>query len=269
MIVFKSHKDNGVAIGAYAPVTANMGDNITVDIDTAYPFDDIITVTIQNRNMARAIPVYLRVPGWATNPARTLNGQPITAANGTMIKETCAAKAKCVYVLDFKPEIRVEEWGDFAADGSRTQAGPYSIHRGPLMYSLPLGLNFSEISHHFGPTNDSSRSSNDYEVRATNEQPWNVALDIDISAPAKSLTFHQGAYAKDAAAFNHSGWPCNITGNIRIVPSWGQKLNSAAEPPASPACPTGSKCGPAKLAVFVPYGGTDLRMTELPSSGFS
>ena len=161
MVVYKS-QDGGVAIGAYAPVTVNAGDGITVDVDTSYPFDDQITVTISG-NKAE-IPVYLRVPGWASNPAKTINGQPLTAANGTMYKATCDAGVACKYVLDFKPVIRVAEWGDFTAEGVRTQVGPYSIHRGALLFAMPLGLNFTTTAHHFGPFNDSSQSSNDYEV---------------------------------------------------------------------------------------------------------
>ena len=151
-------------VSRYAPMTVNAGNGVKVDIDTAYPFEDVITVTVSGN--LEDISVYLRVPGWATNPAATLNGSPLGVANGTMAQETCAAGQQCVFELDFKPEIRVEEWGDFAADGARVQAGPYSIHRGALMYAMPLGLNFTQTAHYFGPVNDSSQSSNDYEVCA-------------------------------------------------------------------------------------------------------
>ena len=198
MVVFSTPSDGGVAVGAYAPLSATTPGGVTVDITTAYPFDDIITVTVSGNNMASTgIPVRLRVPGWASSPDKTLNGKPITAANGTMLNTSCVPQAgetsaSCTFVLDFKPQIRVEEWGDFAADGSRTQAGPYSIHRGPLLYGLPLGLNFTQTAHYFGPANDTSQSSNDYEVRATNDQSWNVAIDIaDIDHPEASLVFHQ------------------------------------------------------------------------------
>lgn len=267
MIVYTT-QDNGVAVGAYAPVTADAGNGIVVDVDTAYPFEDAITVTVSGN--AEEIPVYLRIPGWAVDPNKTLNGEPIEAANGTMLETTCKAGAPCTFELDFKPAIRVEEWGDFAANGSRTQDGPYSIHRGALMYALPLGLNFTQNTHYFGPVNDSSQSSNDYEIRPTSDQPWNVAIDLDVATPEQSLSFHQGAYGKDAAAFNHSGWPCNISGTVRVVPGWVEADNSASAPPASPACVAAdANCGPASTAVFVPYGGTDLRVSELPSSGLS
>lgn len=66
MIVF-STQDLGAAIGAYAPVEAQMPDNVgggaKITILTDYPFSDTISVTVQaNYDM----PLYLRVPGWAT-----------------------------------------------------------------------------------------------------------------------------------------------------------------------------------------------------------
>ena len=58
--------------------------------------------------------------------------------------------------------------------------------------------------------------------------------------------------ATDAAAFNHSGWPCTISGTVRVVPSWVEKDNSASKPPVSPAClASGAKCGAPQAVVFV------------------
>jgi len=44
------------------------------------------------------------------------------------------------FIVNLKPEIKLESWYE----------GAYSVHRGPLMFSVPLGLNFSLISQHFG-----------------------------------------------------------------------------------------------------------------------
>jgi len=42
------------------------------------------------------------------------------------------------------------------------------------------------------------------------------------------------------------------------------KDNSAAEPPASPACGTAGTCGKSTTVQLVPHGGTDLRIGEFP-----
>jgi hypothetical protein len=41
------------------------------------------------------------------------------------------------------------------------------------------------------------------QVRPTADQPWNVALDIDVTAPEKFLVYHQGSYGTRVA---QSGW---------------------------------------------------------------
>merc|ERR1712048_1096806 len=86
--------------------------------------------------------------------------------------------------------------------------------------------------------------SNDYELRPTTV--WNVALDIkDKDAPSTSFAFKSTGYVDGAAPFNHSGWPVWIEASVRQVPGWGLKSNSAAQPPASPACSSPkANCGP-------------------------
>lgn len=134
------------------------------------------------------------------------------------------------------------------------------------MYSLSLNhINYTMYGHHFG-TND---MSSDYYL--TSNETWSYALDVDINNPSKTLEFVQSSvYNKGSAPFNHTGWPTMIRATVRKVKSWGEKLNSAAEPPSSPACQASSKndCGLPETVWLVPHGGTDLRMGELPVSGF-
>ena len=60
----------------------------------------------------------------------------------------------------------------------------YSVLRGPLLYSLPLGLNFKTVAHKYGNINQ----CNDYEIRPTG--PWAFALEADPKQPDKYLKFH-------------------------------------------------------------------------------
>lgn len=161
MAVFSSPRDRGVAVGLYLPLTAQVKDT-TVKIATKYPFEDQATVTVTAPS--KGTPVYLRVPGWAHQA--TINGNSVR--NGTMAAFTCTATT-CSYVVDFNPEVRLEQWGD--TPGSPT--GPYSVHRGPLMFSLPISGNYTVTAHHFGNPD----MSNDYEVRPLD--PWQYALDIN------------------------------------------------------------------------------------------
>merc|ERR1712224_568081 len=63
-----------------------------------------------------------------------------------------------------------------------------------------------------------------------------MALDADEANPASTLLFSATGYVPGTAPFNHSNWPSFIGATVREVPSWGVDRNSAAEPPASPAC---------------------------------
>merc|ERR1711907_444982 len=119
------------------------------------------------------------------------------------------------------------------------------------MYSLPIEGNYTVIANHFGT------DGNDYEVVPTTQ--WNVALDLK-AAPLKHF---QAGYVDGSAPFNHSGWPTYIEAKVREVPSWGMQANSAASPPASPAC-VSDQCGEPYTVKLVPHGGTDLRIGEMP-----
>ena len=190
--------------------------------------------------------VYLRVPGWATE-AR-VNGA--VAPSGEMWAGATSAVdyAPTVFTVAFKPAARLEHW-----DG-----GAVSVHRGALLYSLPIAANYTMYGHHFG----TDAMSSDYYLTPTSE--WRYALDID-PADTSPLAFASSGYKPGAAPFNHSDWPNAIAAPLRLLPTWGIDANSARDPPASPACAAAAaRCGARKMHMLVPHGGTDLRIGELP-----
>jgi hypothetical protein len=246
MLIYAT-QDAGAAVAVYAPAMAKLRDGSTVEIDTNYPFEDAATIKV---NAKDSMPVYLRVPAWATKA--TIDGAPVTA--GTMHKVTAAAGTSS-FTIAFNPEIRMEAWDRTDAKGA-TNDTSYSVHRGALMYSLPLQGNYTMYGHH-------AFDSNDYYV--TTSDPWAQALVVaDPKNPGDDLKFVQGSFDPTLAPFNHSGWPTTIVAKVRSVPHWDVSLNSAAPPPATPACANGAKCGDPRVVTLVPHGGTDLRMGELP-----
>ena len=138
MVVYAT-SDGCAAVGLFAPSTSTLPDGSTVDIDTNYPYEDTVRITV---NAKAAMPLYVRIPGWATGT--TVNGQTDGVVNGTMHKVACAAGTTSVTVV-FAPEIRVQRWGDLPADGD---TGPVSVHRGPLMFSLPISGNYTILANH-------------------------------------------------------------------------------------------------------------------------
>jgi len=237
MIVYKLPPD-GIVVGLWAPASAQLPD-ATVDIDTSYPFGDSAVVTVHSERDAS---LYLRIPGWAHRA--TVNG--VAAKNGTMWKGT-AKKGTSTFSIEFNPEIRLQEW-----DG-----GAVSVHRGALLYSLPVTPNYTVYAHHFG----TDTQSNDYFLKPTSA--WQFALDVNPQALDQSLKFSASGYKDGTAPFNHSNWPTEISAMLRPLPSWVVTKNSAAIPPTSPACASG-KCGSPETHKLVPHGGTELRIGEMP-----
>jgi len=80
--VFFTTGDGGVAIGVYAPSKASYPDGTSVEIDTTYPFEDVIRIMV---NSTKDLPLHLRVPAWAHNATIFINGPVgIPGRNGTM-----------------------------------------------------------------------------------------------------------------------------------------------------------------------------------------
>ena len=119
-----------------APLSAKSTSNgLAVVIDTQYPFGDEAHVSVANAG-EKSAPVLLRIPSWATSA--TVNGNKALA--GKFWQGEVGAGVTGTFVVAFNPQIRTEEW-DY---------GAVSIHRGALMYSLPISANYTTYGHHYG-----------------------------------------------------------------------------------------------------------------------
>eukprot|EP01059_Diplonema_ambulator_P012327 TRINITY_DN2258_c0_g1_i1.p1 TRINITY_DN2258_c0_g1~~TRINITY_DN2258_c0_g1_i1.p1 ORF type:complete len:756 (+),score=244.32 TRINITY_DN2258_c0_g1_i1:47-2269(+) len=230
-----------LVVGFYAPASGKFPGGHVVDVETDYPFDDVITVTV---TPAGPVSVKLRIPEWATNAQVDGNH----AAGPYFV---ASISSQTTFNVKLNPAIRVEQWDN----------GTVSIHHGALMYSLPIQPNYTVYAHHWG----TDTQSNDYYLDPTTD--WEYALDINMSNPDASLKFTKVGYQTGAAPFNHSNWPTHITATVRPI-NWTIYLNSAAEPPVSPVCAQQpSLCGAPVQVDLVPHGGTELRIGEFPRSG--
>ena len=81
-IVYRTPEDGGVAIGAFAPVRANLTGGGSLLVNTEYPFDDRVEVLLR---VTKTTPLRVRVPTWATAAVAWHNGEPLAARNGTML----------------------------------------------------------------------------------------------------------------------------------------------------------------------------------------
>ena len=265
----------GIGVALYAPASATTRYG-RVQIDTEYPFGDNATITIDANESTS---LYLRVPGWATEAVIPALHRTAPVGNGTIQRVPIVAGTSSVTIL-FKPRIRIEADGLTAPEAPDTRGEiSYSVHRGAIMYSLPLGLNYSRTQHY-------AFESSDYDVRPTT--PWAFALDANVSAPEATLEFVHDGYRPGFAPFNKTAdparaeagfWPSHIVATVRDVSgSWALQPSAAKGqagwtphvPPASPACAGGggkAQCGEPVQALLVPHGGTALRIGTLPLSG--
>eukprot|EP00730_Choanoeca_flexa_P005004 TRINITY_DN11863_c0_g1_i7.p1 TRINITY_DN11863_c0_g1~~TRINITY_DN11863_c0_g1_i7.p1 ORF type:complete len:804 (+),score=132.67 TRINITY_DN11863_c0_g1_i7:207-2414(+) len=292
MLIFKS-QDNGVGIGAYGPVAAHVDPNVFVNMSTLYPYSDIISITVQAN---RSLPLYLRVPTWALTAVITVNGSLHPAEAGVMNKLNLAAGTTAIE-LNLKPQIRLEHWYKvpcrciscifFTNSAStnnccalvdqfnqsmrikppsmltripcmltiRYSQQSVTVHRGALMYSLAIPGNFTTLVTY-------SFNSKDYQVTPTTE--WRYALVVNWTDPGSSFEFHNPGLDNSLVAFNHTNWGSFITAKARVVSNWQLEANSAGPPPASPACQVPGACGDVEDVILAPYGGTDLRISEMP-----
>lgn len=248
----------GIAVVIWAPASAktHYGD---VDVETSYPFGDEAVVTVHAERSTR---LYLRIPGWATDAEVPALGGRVP--NGTLVTVPVPA-GNSKFEVFFKPQLRIEAGG-----GNDLQQISFSVHRGALMYSLPLGLNFTAVGTYIPDEAAwSIPGHTDYRILPTT--PWAYALDADPQEPGATLTFESTGYQYPRAPFNHTRWPCVVHAVMRPLTSsaWGEYMNGAAPVPASPAC-TGAResiCGQPEHMLLVPHGATVLRIGAMPLSG--
>lgn len=242
-----------------APVRLQQG-NITVVIDTNYPFGDNATITIENSNL-QPVPLHVRIPAWATNATISIAGEDSAVANGTLYTVRCAAQSNVTLILELNPTIRVEtgwglptrvEVGDNNTVMPATAAA--AVLRGPLLYTIPL-QQIDTVVKTWAPFNLT-------DLAMVTHTPWNYALDLDT--PMEFLPTSKGV--NEELPFNTSNYFAVIRVAVRDLPGWVERHNGADEPPPSPVNCSSIEggCGARVFVNMVPYGSTNLRMAGLP-----
>jgi len=229
----------GLAAVAWAPCTVDttLGEKpVHVEVRTDYPFRDSIEVMVRADGN---FPVRLRVPAWAEGATLEIAGEPaVPMASGAFHTVDRVWQGDTVLRLKFPMTAKVERRYNISA----------AVSRGPLVYSLQIGSYWKHLR--------GEAPHDDFEVFPTT--PWNYALQLDASDPAKSLRFGEGPVGD--SPFDPATPPVHALVQGRLLPDWTIEHNAAAPPPQSPVVST----QPLVDLTLVPYGIAKLRITEFP-----
>ncbi len=238
--------DGGLAAVAYAPciVQTKIGDvPVKIEVATEYPFREDVRVRMVPEKALR-FPVHVRIPAWADGASLQIGEEKsILPAPGSF------------YVIKrmWKEPVEIHLHFPMKAKASRRYRNALAIERGPLVYSLKLGERWKRVNE---DKPDREPPHADWEVYPTNA--WNYALALDENS-VKSLQFKE--HPVGTVPFSPEGAPVSVKVKGILLDSW-KMVNGSADPiPESPV----SISGPKVDLILIPYGCTNIRITEFPT----
>jgi len=238
--------DGGLAAVAWAPSEARFragSTAVTVSVETDYPFRETLLVRVRPDAAVR-FPVLLRVPEWADGATVAVaGGPPEPMAAGTFHRVERTWSRDDTLALRFPMRGRVSHRYNMA----------YAVERGPLVYSLSPAEAWTRVNvdePHREPPHA------DYEVRPAS--PWSYGLLLDPERPDEGLVFRERPVGDRPFSPEGAGVTAQVHG--RRLPRWGLRHGWADEVPVARQ----RSDEPLEALTLVPYGCTNIRVTEFP-----
>jgi hypothetical protein len=239
------------------------GNNVTVSVDTLYPFSTVLDYTV---SATKAFSFQIRVPDWA----QTTNLSTISVGGG---KPTALEPNNLdLHTVNVSPgTTKVQLSLDAPIEVSTRFNGSVAVTRGPLNYALEITFNKTtapglrsqqalaavETLYPDAPASyltpfDNHTQDNTLLPTA----PWELAIDPStikfVDKTATTTVLPQYIWAPDSPPVSMTVTACQI--------EWGLVNGTAAPPPASPVACTGDEF----QAKLVPFAAARLRLGEMP-----
>jgi len=237
---------DGLALMACAPSAARLtlrGVAVRATLQTDYPFRETLTLTVDPERPVR-FPLWVRVPAWASAATLRITGAtPRTLRPGAFHKLERQWNGPTEITLHFPMRPKT----------TRRYNQALAIERGPLVYSLKLEETWTRVN---ADKPHRELPHGDFEVRPAS--PWNYGLLVDENRPEASITFQERPIGDKPFSPDGAGIVAQVKG--RRLPQW--KLAHGWADEVQPTAQSSTE--PLEQLTLIPYGCTNIRITEFP-----